>query len=226
MLGYSNILLQIQIFCIWAIQIIVQISIFYYFADSCFLFQITKDLNLINTDYKEKSSLRIKSQKIKDIKSIWNYTSSRPICRVSGTVVFDFRSEYRLRNPLHERIATGVRCTLEPRLFYTGIDAINLLQVLENCFQQVGCGWLRVPAGTSRVRPVSDGRARCQLELDMHFSSVEPLSTEGRWAILAPLRVLSFDIECAGRKGSPSYCLHTGLVSRRRECAQCQCQNQ
>uniref|UniRef100_A0A061RE64 DNA polymerase n=1 Tax=Tetraselmis sp. GSL018 TaxID=582737 RepID=A0A061RE64_9CHLO len=44
-------------------------------------------------------------------------------------------------------------------------------------------------------------RTYCQIEADAHFSDVVAHNPEGEWQRLAPLRVLSVDIECAGRKG-------------------------
>lgn len=41
----------------------------------------------------------------------------------------------------------------------------------------------------------------CQLEVDVLWSDVVSHPPEGPWQRIAPLRVLSFDIECAGRKG-------------------------
>lgn len=41
----------------------------------------------------------------------------------------------------------------------------------------------------------------CQLEADVLWSDVVSHAPEGPWQRIAPLRVLSFDIECAGRKG-------------------------
>uniref|UniRef100_A0A8I3XDN2 DNA polymerase n=1 Tax=Callithrix jacchus TaxID=9483 RepID=A0A8I3XDN2_CALJA len=43
--------------------------------------------------------------------------------------------------------------------------------------------------------------ASCQLEADVLWSDVVSHPPEGPWQRIAPLRVLSFDIECAGRKG-------------------------
>ncbi|KAM6223345.1 DNA polymerase delta catalytic subunit [Rhynchocyon petersi] len=64
----------------------------------------------------------------------------------------------------------------------------------------VGCNWLELPPGKYILRP--EGKTtHCQLEVDVLWSSVISHPPEGRWQRIAPLRVLSFDIECAGRKG-------------------------
>nr|XP_023399842.1 DNA polymerase delta catalytic subunit [Loxodonta africana] len=64
----------------------------------------------------------------------------------------------------------------------------------------VGCNWLELPAGKYVLRP--EGKTTlCQLEADVLWSDVVSHPPEGPWQRIAPLRVLSFDIECAGRKG-------------------------
>lgn len=67
--------------------------------------------------------------------------------------------------------------------------------------QLVGCNWVRLPAGSYRVRDTSQKRSRTQCELDVRYTDLVSLPVDGEWGKLAPLRVLSFDIECAGRKG-------------------------
>uniref|UniRef100_A0A8C5Z5P6 DNA polymerase n=1 Tax=Marmota marmota marmota TaxID=9994 RepID=A0A8C5Z5P6_MARMA len=64
----------------------------------------------------------------------------------------------------------------------------------------VGCNWLELPAGKYVLRP-EEKVTLCQLEADVLWSDVVSHPPEGPWQRIAPLRVLSFDIECAGRKG-------------------------
>ncbi|KAG1677462.1 hypothetical protein FOA52_001918 [Chlamydomonas sp. UWO 241] len=63
----------------------------------------------------------------------------------------------------------------------------------------VGGNWVELPAGSYQVaqRPAS----YCQIEAHVRFDKIISHKPEGEWSRLAPLRVLSFDIECAGRKG-------------------------
>ncbi len=65
----------------------------------------------------------------------------------------------------------------------------------------VGCNWLELPAGKYRVRDASERKSRAQLEVDVAWNEITSHPAEGDWQHIAPLRVLSFDIECAGRKG-------------------------
>lgn len=43
--------------------------------------------------------------------------------------------------------------------------------------------------------------SKCQIELDIPWDKLVSHATEGEWQKIAPLRILSFDIECLGRKG-------------------------
>ncbi len=66
----------------------------------------------------------------------------------------------------------------------------------------VGCNWIELPAGAYRVREHAQRKSRCQLEVDVAWNKLISHPAEGEWQDIAPLRVLSFDIECAGRKGA------------------------
>ena len=43
--------------------------------------------------------------------------------------------------------------------------------------------------------------SNCQIEAEIHYRDLIAHPNDGEWAKMAPLRILSFDIECAGRKG-------------------------
>jgi DNA polymerase delta subunit 1 len=40
------------------------------------------------------------------------------------------------------------------------------------------------------------------IDIAHSFDSLKSYAPEGEWSKVAPLRILSFDIECAGRKGA------------------------
>ncbi|KAF8328374.1 delta DNA polymerase [Cantharellus anzutake] len=63
----------------------------------------------------------------------------------------------------------------------------------------VGMNWIEVPAGKYKLR--SKKISTCQIEIDLRYDSFISHTPEGEWSKIAPLRILSFDIECAGRKG-------------------------
>ena len=44
-------------------------------------------------------------------------------------------------------------------------------------------------------------KTRCQIEVDVSWEDFVSHAPEGEWAEVAPFHILSFDIECAGRKG-------------------------
>lgn len=64
----------------------------------------------------------------------------------------------------------------------------------------VGMSWVRVKAGKYRER--IDKLCSTQIELDVEdFNDIECLPCEGDYSKIAPLRILSFDIECSADKG-------------------------
>lgn len=65
----------------------------------------------------------------------------------------------------------------------------------------VGCNWIEIPAGVYKLRDRAEYMSRCQLEIDLNYKDIISHPAEGEWIKIAPLRILSFDIECAGRKG-------------------------
>ena len=75
--------------------------------------------------------------------------------------------------------------------------------------ETLGCSWIELPPNTWKIRGRSghnhDLLTRCQLEVDVAWDKFIAHSPEGEWARVAPFRILSFDIECAGRKGNNLY---------------------
>ncbi|XP_033928295.1 DNA polymerase delta catalytic subunit [Melopsittacus undulatus] len=68
----------------------------------------------------------------------------------------------------------------------------------------VGCSWVEVPSGQFHLRGPPPGVppvSRCQLEADAAWGGLRCHPPEGQWMGLPPLRILSVDIECEGRKG-------------------------
>lgn len=59
--------------------------------------------------------------------------------------------------------------------------------------------WIEVPGGKYKMR--RHKTSSCQLEFDVRYNDFISHAPEGEWSKIAPLRILSFDIECAGRKG-------------------------
>lgn len=65
----------------------------------------------------------------------------------------------------------------------------------------VGMNWLTLKANEYQLRPNHNMVSLCQIEADCPASGIISHGPDGEWADVAPLRILSFDIECAGRKG-------------------------
>jgi DNA polymerase delta subunit 1 len=64
-----------------------------------------------------------------------------------------------------------------------------------------GADWIELPANTYSVRDQSAKVSRCSVEVDIFFNNLNVHPANGIWSSIAPLRILSFDIECQGRKG-------------------------
>jgi hypothetical protein len=62
----------------------------------------------------------------------------------------------------------------------------------------VGANWVGLPAGKYLLR---SGASNVQVEADVMWEHFESHAPDGEWLKVGPLRILSFDIECAGRKG-------------------------
>ncbi|KAH9517744.1 DNA polymerase delta catalytic subunit [Dermatophagoides farinae] len=65
----------------------------------------------------------------------------------------------------------------------------------------VGCCWIELPVQSYQLRSADKYESRCQVELDVAYDKLIAYEPDEKWSSIAPLRVLSFDIECAGRKG-------------------------
>ncbi|WRT63862.1 uncharacterized protein IL334_000787 [Kwoniella shivajii] len=65
----------------------------------------------------------------------------------------------------------------------------------------VGMNWVEIKGGRYELLEGKDKRSRCQIEVSCDYKDLLSHAPEGDWLKIAPLRVLSFDIECAGRKG-------------------------
>jgi len=67
--------------------------------------------------------------------------------------------------------------------------------------QVAGMSWVEVLPTKYKMIPNKDRHSNCQLEAEVHYRDLISHPADGEWAKMAPLRILSFDIECAGRKG-------------------------
>lgn len=63
----------------------------------------------------------------------------------------------------------------------------------------LGCTWIELPPSSWQYH--AQTMTRCQIEVDVAWDAFIAHAPEGEWSKVAPFRILSFDIECAGRKG-------------------------
>ncbi|KAJ2975259.1 hypothetical protein NQ176_g5615 [Zarea fungicola] len=75
-----------------------------------------------------------------------------------------------------------------------------VLRFMVDCKIQ-GMSWVEAPANSYRLIPEHARQSNCQIEAEINYHDLIAHKPEGDWAKMAPLRILSFDIECAGRKG-------------------------
>lgn len=66
----------------------------------------------------------------------------------------------------------------------------------------VGANWVCAKAGTYKLVGDQSKVSLCQIEIVLNYKSLISHSTEGPWAKIGPLRILSFDIECSSRPGT------------------------
>ncbi|OWB54297.1 hypothetical protein B5S28_g142 [[Candida] boidinii] len=64
-----------------------------------------------------------------------------------------------------------------------------------------GMSWMTAPAGKYKVIDQYSKVSTCQFEVTVGYNDLIAHPSEGKFLQIAPLRILSFDIECAGRKG-------------------------
>ncbi|KAI1729693.1 DNA polymerase family B domain-containing protein [Ditylenchus destructor] len=77
----------------------------------------------------------------------------------------------------------------------------------------VGCGWVELLAHKYYHVPKTKRATFCQLEVNLNLDNLivhSPTSPE--WSGIAPLRTLSFDIECLGRKGIFPEATHDPII--------------
>ena len=88
----------------------------------------------------------------------------------------------------------------------------------------IGCNWIECPAGKyilrkpwyqgiEQVKPEAcQSKPHVQIELDISWQDFISHPAEGDWQKCAPLRVLSFDIECSGRQGIFPEAKHDSVI--------------
>jgi len=84
-----------------------------------------------------------------------------------------------------------------------------LLRFMVDC-SIAGMSWVEAPANLYQL--VRDKQSNCQIEAEISYRDLIAHKPVGEWSKMAPLRILSFDIECAGRKGIFPEATHDSVI--------------
>ncbi|GAA5967568.1 hypothetical protein JCM21900_003343, partial [Sporobolomyces salmonicolor] len=139
----------------------------------------------------------IRAVSIANKRSLWGYKGDAvsPFVKIT---VSDTKSYPKVRNAFERGEVVYKDCfdgsalmTFESNIAYTLRFMID--------HHIVGMNWIELPAGGYTLK--KDKTSNCQIEVECDHSALISHPAEGEWSRVAPLRILSFDIECAGRKG-------------------------
>ncbi|CAO3621990.1 unnamed protein product [Cunninghamella echinulata] len=112
--------------------------------------------------------------------------------------VNDPRSFSKIRQKVEQGVTIpGYNRTIQNSTTYES-NLAYLLRFMIDC-KVTGSSWIELPAGSYTFTPNSASQA--QIEVATNYDKFISHPPEGEWSRMAPLRILSFDIECAGRKG-------------------------
>jgi DNA polymerase delta subunit 1 len=150
---------------------------------------------------------------IKKPKDDMEYIVSIEVIKKQSLMNYSFNSEKTflkiytgmpaMVKPLRTMLEKGVNISgLGMRRFLTYES--NVLFVLRCMIDSdiVGSNWVELPAHKYKVRKEAEKTSYAQLEIDVSFEEVISHSSDDpNWLKIAPLRIMSFDIECAGREG-------------------------
>lgn len=112
---------------------------------------------------------------------------------------------------INPKFVPQLKTIVEKGVYYDGRDCLsqttyesNIPYVLRFMVDNEigGMTWVRIAKQKWEIRHSSKKETRAQIEFDvMNYNDVECLPCDGQYSKLAPLRILSFDIECSAKKG-------------------------
>ncbi len=148
--------------------------------------------------YMEANYQGIVDVKIAKKESIWGFNNNvkLPFFKV---VVDNARHIGRVRAGF-ERGEVQFKGLFQPAGQMTFDNVQYLLRLMIDC-HIVGMGWLTAPRGKYELVGAAERESTCQIEIKVSYKDLISHAAEGKWQKTAPLRVMSFDIECSGRKG-------------------------
>ncbi|XP_065070198.1 DNA polymerase delta catalytic subunit-like [Rhopilema esculentum] len=176
-------------------------------SEHCGLFQSNLN-NIVLSDMrsnKDNVSQAIVAVELTEKESIYGFHNNTKIPYLKIYV-----SLQKLISPAKRILEAGFNCPpyglRSYATFESNIDFEVRFMVDSNI---VGCNWIELPPKSYRIREASKSTSRggltptshCQIEVDVAVDKLISHEPEGDWDTVAPLRILSFDIECAGRKG-------------------------
>ena len=129
--------------------------------------------------------------------SIWGYNQNvkTPFFRI---FVDNSRNITRLRSSFERGEIQFENLFPSQNVSYDNIN--YLLRLMVDC-KITGMSWITLPKGTYEMCQPHLKSSRCQIECSVDYRQLISHPSEGEWLKMAPLRILSFDIECSGRKG-------------------------
>uniref|UniRef100_W6NIW5 DNA polymerase delta catalytic subunit n=1 Tax=Haemonchus contortus TaxID=6289 RepID=W6NIW5_HAECO len=130
--------------------------------------------------------------------NIYYYRGSEkkyPFIRVSGSILALNKAKQELKS---SGFSYGAGSVQVGTLFEANIDTEVKFMASTGI---VGCGWVEIPVGKAVIVTEKIKTSRCQLEVVVKQKDLISHDPEGEWAVVAPIRTLSFDIECMGRRG-------------------------
>ncbi|KPV78544.1 uncharacterized protein RHOBADRAFT_50999 [Rhodotorula graminis WP1] len=139
----------------------------------------------------------IRSITLANKRNLWGYKGEAVVPFIKITTV-DTKNYPKVRNGFERGEVTY-------RDFFDGSSLLtfesNIAYTLRFMIDHhiVGMNWLEIKAGGWQHK--RDKISSCQYEIECDHSALISHEAVGDWSGVAPLRILSFDIECAGRKG-------------------------
>lgn len=163
--------------------------------------------------FKQYLAEQMERNGIKKTRQDMEYIVSLEIVRHKSLLHYSFQNEKSFI-----KIYTGMpgfvkplRTMLEKGIVIPGMGARRFLTYESNVLfvlrcmidsEIVGANWVEAPANKYYVRKDNERTAYVQLEIDVSYEDLISHSpSDAEWLKIAPLRILSFDIECAGREG-------------------------